>query len=63
VWEASGSADFVPLYVETADRTIHGWELLSAPLHVGDILYLTIPAGKLEQLWRVAPFQLAVSVE
>jgi len=61
VCEASMTADFVPLYIETACQTIHGWNLLEASLSAGDILYLTMPATKLEQLWRVAPFQVAVS--
>lgn len=61
VQEASRTADFVPLYIETACQTIHGWNLLEASLSAGDILYLTMPAAKLEQLWRVAPFQVAVS--
>ncbi|MBD2177101.1 NAD-binding protein [Pseudanabaena sp. FACHB-1998] len=60
VREASMTADFVPLYIETACQTIHGWNLLEASLSAGDILYLTMPAAKLEQLWRVAPFQVAV---
>jgi hypothetical protein len=55
------TADFVPLYIETSCQTIHGWNLLEASLSAGDILYLTMPAAKLEQLWRVAPFQVAVS--
>lgn len=61
VREASATADFVPLYIETASQTIHGWNLLESSLNAGDILYLTIPAAKLEQLWRVTPFQVAVS--
>ncbi len=61
VREASMNADFVPLYIETASQTIHGWNLLEASLSAGDILYLTMPASKLEQLWRVAPFQIAVN--
>ncbi len=61
VCEASMTADFVPLYIETSCQTIHGWNLLEASLSAGDILYLTMPVTKLEQLWRVAPFQVAVS--
>ncbi|ELS33310.1 MULTISPECIES: NAD-binding protein [Pseudanabaena] len=61
VREASTTADFVPLYIETASQTIHGWNLLESSLNAGDILYLTIPAAKLEQLWRVTPFQVTVS--
>lgn len=34
---------------------IHGWELLNAHLGVGDVLYITMPAAGLEQLWRTAP--------
>lgn len=45
-------ADFVPLYVETKDYTAHGWDLLETNLDVGDILYLTMPANRLYQLWR-----------
>lgn len=61
VREASMTADFVPLYIETSSQTIHGWNLLEASLSAGDILYLTMPAAKLDQLWRVAPFQVAIS--
>jgi len=45
-------ADFVPLYVETNYQTLHGWDLLETNLSAGDILYLTIPANRLYQLWR-----------
>ncbi|HLP87720.1 MAG TPA: NAD(P)-binding protein [Nostocaceae cyanobacterium] len=45
-------ADFVPLYVETKDHIVHGWDLLETNLDVGDILYLTMPANRLYQLWR-----------
>ncbi|MFB2838822.1 potassium channel family protein [Floridanema evergladense] len=60
VKEAAMTADFVPLYLETKTQTIHGWNLLETALTVGDILYLTIPATELEQLWR-HPSQLLVS--
>jgi Trk K+ transport system NAD-binding subunit len=46
------SVDLVPLYLETSHRTIHGWDLLKASLSPGDVLYLTIPAIRLEHLWR-----------
>jgi len=49
------AVDFVPLYLETGHQTIHGWSLLEAYLSAGDILYLTIPATRLEQLWRTSP--------
>jgi hypothetical protein len=49
--------DCVPLYLETKDgtqsETAHGWNLLEMELNPGDVLYLTIPATKLELLWRV----------
>ncbi len=52
VREAAIKADFVPLYVERNNRTLHGWELLETSLQPQDILYLTMPASRLEQLWR-----------
>ena len=55
VKEAAMSADFVPLYVETNSQTIHGWELLETSLSGGDMLYLTMPATRLYQLWRYTP--------
>jgi Trk K+ transport system NAD-binding subunit len=55
VKEAARAVGFVPLYMETTSQTIHGWELLENYLSAGDILYLTIPASKLEQLWQVTP--------
>jgi len=58
VKEAAMSADFVPLYIETHGRMIHAWELLETCLKTGDVLYLTMPATGLEQLWRVSPTQL-----
>jgi hypothetical protein len=61
VKEAATTSDFVPLYVETKSRTIHGWDLLATYLSAGDVLYLTMPATKLDQLWRVSPLQVASS--
>ncbi|MEB3311570.1 MAG: NAD(P)-binding protein [Snowella sp.] len=52
VKEAAMVADFVPLYLERAEYTIHSWELLAITLNLEDVLYLTIPATKLDQLWR-----------
>ena len=52
VREAAIQADFVPLYVERDNQTLHGWELLEICLQPQDILYLTMPASRLEQLWR-----------
>lgn len=61
VKDAAMSADFVPLYVETNSQTIHGWELLEICLSGGDMLYLTMPATRLYQLWRYTPKIDAVS--
>jgi voltage-gated potassium channel Kch len=52
VKDVAMSADFVPLYVETSSQTLHGWNLLETELSPGDILYLTMPANRLYQLWR-----------
>jgi len=52
VKEVAIETDFVPLYLESDNRTIHGWQLLETCLRSGDILYLTIPATKVEQIWR-----------
>jgi Trk K+ transport system NAD-binding subunit len=53
VKDAAISSDFVPLYVETSSQSLHGWNLLEANLSAGDVLYLTMPASRLEQLWKV----------
>jgi voltage-gated potassium channel Kch len=45
-------ADFVPLYVEINHETVQGWDLLETILTPGDVLYLTMPANRLNQLWR-----------
>ena len=55
------SADFVPLYIETNHQAIHGWDLLETSLSGGDILYLTMPANRLYELWRRAPSQVMVN--
>lgn len=49
---AAIAADFVPLYLETPTQDIHSWSLLDAYLQPGDILYLTMLANRLDQLWR-----------
>lgn len=61
VQEAAMQSDFVPLYIETNCQTIHGWDLLSTYLSAGDILYLTMPANRLDQLWRAVPSHLVAS--
>ncbi len=52
VIEAAKDADFVPLYIESLGQQLHGWTLLEICLQPGDVLYLTMPATKLNQLWR-----------
>ncbi|MBD2206615.1 NAD-binding protein [Calothrix sp. FACHB-1219] len=61
VKDVAMSADFVPLYVETTHKTLHGWELLDTQLSPGDILYLTMPANRLYQLWRDERSQVMVT--
>ncbi len=56
--EAAMDADFVPLYLEAERKTTHGWNLLDVTLQAGDVLYLTMPATRLEQLWRTVPSEV-----
>jgi len=49
---AASEADFVPLYLERGEQTLHGWALLATTLESGDVLYLTMPATELDRLWR-----------
>ena len=58
---AAMTADFVPLYLERNSYTVHSWQLLDILLRPGDVLYLTIPATGLEQLWRATPSQLTMT--
>ena len=58
---AAMAADFVPLYLERNSYTVHSWQLLDILLRPGDVLYLTIPATGLEQLWRATPSQLTMT--
>lgn len=58
VQEAAMDADFVPLYLERDSHTIHSWNLLQTSLNPGDVLYLTMPATGLEQLWRATPTEM-----
>jgi voltage-gated potassium channel Kch len=53
VKEAAMNGGFVPLYLERTLLTIHSWQLLDTSLQPGDVLYLTMPANELEQLWRI----------
>lgn len=61
VKDVAMDADFVPLYIETKSQTLHGWDVLETALGAGDILYLTMPATGLDQLWRGTASQLLVS--
>jgi len=58
VKDAARSWDFVPLYMETSTQTIHGWDLLDICLSADDVLYMTVPATQLEQLWQTTPSSL-----
>lgn len=53
--EIAINSDLVPLYLQRNGQNIHSWLLLKTYLIEGDVLYLTIPATKLEQLWRTTP--------
>lgn len=55
IQQISAEADLVPLYISRNNKNIHGWDLLNNQLVNCDILYLTIPATRLDQLWRVTP--------
>lgn len=61
VKDLTREVDFVPLYIESKCQTIHGWDLLETVLNHGDVLYLTIPASELDQLWRVTPSTLVAT--
>jgi Trk K+ transport system NAD-binding subunit len=52
VQDAAMQSNFVPLYLERQNYTFHGWQLLETCLQSQDILYLTMPASGLDQLWR-----------
>ncbi len=44
------TAHLVPLYIESAHRALHGYDLLDVTLTDGDVLYLTMPADRLDCL-------------
>jgi len=54
VRDAAMASNFVPLYIERGGYTLHGWQLLEAPLRSNDVLYLTMPANVLDRLWRTS---------
>lgn len=62
VKEAAMELDFVPLSLETMHQSVHGWDLLETSLSPGDVLYMTMPAKKLEVLRRSHPTPLAVPI-
>ncbi|NJN01507.1 MAG: potassium channel protein [Leptolyngbyaceae cyanobacterium RM1_1_2] len=59
--EAAAIADFVPLYVESPQAVVHGLNLLEYGLSENDVLYLTMPANRIEQLWRTSLLSLMAS--
>ncbi len=61
VREVAMESDCVPLYVVTRCQTVHGWEILDIHLSAGDVLYLTMPAGQLDLLWRSTTSQYMTS--
>ncbi len=58
VKEVATTVDLVPLYLETQDQRIHGWNLLESCLSPDDVLYLTLPAVRLEHLLQPLPATL-----
>ena len=54
VRDVASEADFVPLYLERKNTTLHSWHLLETRLQPHDVLYLTMPANGLERLWRTS---------
>ena len=55
VQETAINTDYVPLYLHRNGHNIHSWQLLQTYLIEGDVLYLTMPATRLEKLWRTTP--------
>ena len=54
VRDVASEVDFVPLYLERKNTTLHSWHLLETRLQPHDVLYLTMPASGLERLWRTS---------
>ncbi len=52
VQDVASKTDFVPLYLERHQHTLHSWHLLETRLRPDDVLYLTMPASALYRLWR-----------
>ena len=52
VREVAIESDFVPLYLERSNITLHSWKLLETSLQPQDVLYLIMPASGLDRLWR-----------
>jgi Trk K+ transport system NAD-binding subunit len=61
--DIASAVDLVPLYLETQHQTVHGWNLLNAYLQAGDVLYLTIPAVRLEHLWSTTAVSVTMQYE
>jgi Trk K+ transport system NAD-binding subunit len=62
IQDVAMDTDLVPLYLEAKRQTTHGWNLLEVELAPGDVLYLTMPATHLEQLWRTQGATLPVQM-
>ena len=60
VRDAACKTDFVPLYLERKNTTLHSWHLLETRLQPHDVLYLTMPASGLERLWRTSNSNLLI---
>ncbi|MEB3292352.1 MAG: NAD-binding protein [Synechococcales bacterium] len=60
VKDIATTIDLVPLYLENQSKCIHGWELLDTHLQSGSVLYLTLPAVRLEHLLQAQPEKLKV---
>ena len=54
VQDAASQMDFVPLYLERRNTTLHSWHLLQTRLQPHDVLYLTMPASGLDRPWRTS---------
>lgn len=61
--DAAMETDFVPLYLERQQYTIHSWDLLEIYLLAGDVLYLTMPATQLDHLWRMSSNDIMITPE
>ncbi|NJL87458.1 MAG: hypothetical protein HC886_18110 [Leptolyngbyaceae cyanobacterium SM1_1_3] len=47
--------------MESPQAVVHGLNLLEYGLSENDVLYLTMPANRIEQLWRTSLLSLMAS--